>query len=272
MKTRIIVAAIAIPVIFVILFFLPTAFLSAFVAVIDAFAALEFIRAVCPDVPARLRIYTLVCGIAVPFVALMLRAWAVMLGLLVIFAGLLFWEAIRTFGKDKQLGFDRICYLLFIGFVYPVMMSSLVGLKLMTPGRLYVLLPVIITFCCDSGAYFAGMYYGKRKVLPAVSPNKTAEGFIGGILAGVVCTLIYGLIVFVSTDLKVKFLLLLVYGIVGSVVVELGDLAYSVIKRQHDIKDYGDLIPGHGGMLDRFDSMSFAAPMIFALAALIPAF
>ena len=152
MKTRIIVAAIAIPVIFVILFFLPAVFLSIFVAIIDVFAAMEFIRAVCPDVSPRLRIYTLVCGAALPFVALLSAAWAVICGLLVVFAGLLFYEAIRTYGKEKQLGFDRICYLLFIGFLYPVMMSSLVGLKLMNPGRLFVLLPVIITVCCDSGA------------------------------------------------------------------------------------------------------------------------
>ncbi|MBQ8831416.1 MAG: phosphatidate cytidylyltransferase [Oscillospiraceae bacterium] len=270
MKTRIIVAAVAIPVLFVILFFLQPIFLALLTAIICAIAAYEFMKAVCPDMKLWVKISVMVCAAAIPFVHLTDISYALIRGILVVLLLVLFAEGIRTFSKEDQVPFENIICCIFAGFVYPVMMSSLVTLKAMDNGKLLVLLPIVVTFCCDSGAYFAGMFLGKHRIT-AVSPKKSVEGYIGGVVSGIACLLIYGGIIALATDLEVNFLALAVYGVLGSAAVEIGDLAYSLIKRQKGIKDYGNLIPGHGGMLDRFDSMSFSAPLICALVSIFPA-
>lgn len=271
MKTRIIVAAVAVPVLFVVLFFLKPIYLAFLTAIICAIAAYEFMKAVCPEINLWMKLYTMVCAAALPTVMLSGISLSLSRGILVLLMLGLFFEGIWSYGKEKSVSFENIAACIFTGFVYPMMMSSLVTLKTMENGRLFVLLPVVVTFCCDSGAYFAGVFLGKHKVT-AVSPNKSIEGYIGGIVSGIVCMLIYGGIVALASDVTVRFLPLVVYGILGSIAVEVGDLSYSLIKRQKNIKDYGNLIPGHGGMLDRFDSMSFSAPLICALAAVWPVF
>lgn len=271
MKTRIIVAAVAIPVLFIILFFLQPIFLAVLTAIICAVAAYEFMKAVCPDSNLFMKVYTMACAAAIPIVMLTEMSFALSRGLLVLLLLCLFWEGISSYGKENAISFESIAACVFAGFVYPLMMSSLVTLKAMENGKLFVLLPVVVTFCCDSGAYFVGMFMGKNRKT-AVSPKKSVEGYIGGIVSGVVCMFIYGGIVALSTELTVNFLALAVYGAAGSVAVEIGDLAFSLIKRQKGIKDYGNLIPGHGGMLDRFDSMSFAAPLVCALVSVWPVF
>ena len=114
------------------------------------------------------------------------------------------------------------------------------------------------------------MYLGKHKLAPALSPKKTIEGSIGGFAAAIVLMLVYGLILKLS-GLTVNFLILAIYGFLGSLAGQLGDLAFSAIKRLHGVKDYSHIIPGHGGILDRFDSMLFIAPMIELLLMWVPA-
>lgn len=272
MKTRIIVAVVAVPVLFVILFFLKPIFLAALTAIICGIASFEFTRAVCPEANIRIKIYAVVSAAGLPFAMLSSASFALTRGIITVFLLAVFCEGIWSYGKEKPISFEYILCCVFAGVVYPVMMSSLVSLKVMENGKLFVLLPVVVTFCCDSGAYFAGVFFGKHKITPHVSPKKSAEGFVGGIVCGVACLFVYGGIVAACTELTVNFWALTVYGMVGSAAVELGDLTYSLIKRQHGVKDYGNLIPGHGGMLDRFDSMSFSAPLMCALAAIWPVF
>jgi phosphatidate cytidylyltransferase len=124
----------------------------------------------------------------------------------------------------------------------------------------------------DAGAYFVGVFYGKHRGITQVSPNKSREGYVGGVLSGALFLLMYGLILQNFAHLSVSLPAMAVYGLLGSGVTELGDLSFSFIKRQYGIKDYGDLLPGHGGMLDRFDSMIFAAPMLLILVEIYPAF
>ena len=155
----------------------------------------------------------------------------------------------------------------------PLLLAALVRIGLRENNNLtcvYMLLPFVATFSSDSGAYFAGMFYGKKKIFPNLSPNKTLEGCIGGFVSAIAMMLLYG---FVLTLLhfEVNYLYLAVYGFLGSLACEFGDLVFSAIKRQYGIKDYGNLIPGHGGMLDRFDSIHFTAPMIELLVLLLPA-
>ena len=112
----------------------------------------------------------------------------------------------------------------------------------------------------------------KRQGITRVSPNKSLEGYAGGILFGGLFMLLYGAILHQFGGIEVNFPLMVVYGLVGSAITELGDLSFSLIKRQYGIKDYGNVIPGHGGMLDRFDSMTFAAPALWLMVTLFPAF
>ena len=122
------------------------------------------------------------------------------------------------------------------------------------------------------GPISPGVFLGRHRGITRVSPNKSLEGYIGGILSGAVFLLLYGLALQRFAGLTVSLPVLALYGLLGSAVTELGDLSFSLIKRQYGIKDYGHLLPGHGGMLDRFDSMTFAAPMLLLLVEIIPAF
>ena len=169
--------------------------------------------------------------------------------------------------------FGRLRLLCFFGgLMIPMALSTLVVLKGMEHGRYLVLLPVLCAFLTDGGAYFAGVFLGKHRGITKVSPNKSLEGYIGGILSGALFLLLYGVILRQFAGLEVSLPVMAVYGLLGSAVTELGDLSFSLIKRQFGIKDYGNLLPGHGGMLDRFDSMTFAAPTLLILVTLLPAF
>ena len=178
----------------------------------------------------------------------------------------------KAIEKGTQLKFRQIPIALGAGMLIPYMLSTLIGLKSMPYGHLLVMLPVVATVLTDSGAYFTGVTIGKRKAFPTISPNKTVEGYIGGTLAGIIAMMLYGLILSYTTPLTVVFPILIIYGILGAVMTELGDLAFSFIKRKCGIKDYGTLFPGHGGALDRFDSIIFCGPTMFLLVALLPAF
>jgi len=197
--------------------------------------------------------------------------------LLFIFLSLLVIEAVLSFKNAKaiktgtQLKFRQIPTALAAGILIPYMLSCLVSLKTMQYGHLLVLLPIVAAIVTDSGAYFTGVTIGKKKAFPTISPNKTVEGYVGGAIAGIAGMLIYGIILSYTTSLTIIFPALILYGVIGAFVTELGDLTFSLIKRRCGIKDYGNLIPGHGGALDRFDSMTFAAPTMYLLVMLLPA-
>lgn len=125
-------------------------------------------------------------------------------------------------------------------------------------GEYIYLLIFICAWVTDIFAYFTGRLLGKHKLIPAVSPKKTVEGAIGGIVFCVVAIVAFGVVMenfFTPTETRANYLVLAISGIFVSVVSQIGDLIMSVIKRHYGIKDYGKLFPGHGGMLDRFDSV-----------------
>ena len=125
----------------------------------------------------------------------------------------------------------------------------------------YIWLVFIIAFCTDIFAYFTGMLLGKHKLCPTLSPKKTIEGAIGGMIGAMIVSLIFGhFFLEPGHALNIRFILMT---LIGSVLAQLGDLSASAFKRQMGIKDYGNLIPGHGGILDRFDSVLFVAPYLY---------
>lgn len=131
-------------------------------------------------------------------------------------------------------------------------------------GRFLYLLVFIGAWSTDTGAYFIGMLFGKHKLIPEVSPKKTVEGAFGGVLGCVVGFVLYGFIVSkLHSDISVNYLLLILLALVVSVISQLGDLIASFVKREQGIKDFGFIFPGHGGVLDRFDSIIAVAPLIY---------
>ena len=123
---------------------------------------------------------------------------------------------------------------------------------------------------CDTSAYCVGMTLGKHKLAPVLSPKKSVEGAIGGVLGAVLIGVLYALAInkfTTSTGINVWYYAAI--SAVGAIISQVGDLAASGIKRNHDIKDYGRLIPGHGGILDRFDSVIFTAPIIYYMALIL---
>lgn len=155
------------------------------------------------------------------------------------------------------------------GFFYVgILMYNIYLIRQLPMGNVYVWLPFICAFGSDTGAYFVGVTLGKHKLAPVLSPKKSVEGAIGGVLSGAVLSGVY----FVAAD-KLGYInydgnavcLFMLFGAIASAFSQVGDLAASSIKRFTGIKDYGKLMPGHGGVLDRFDSVLFTAPVIFLL-------
>ena len=140
----------------------------------------------------------------------------------------------------------------------------------MEQGRFYILIPFVLAFLSDTGAYFTGLSFGKHKLAPVISPKKTVEGVIGGVAGAVLGMLLYCAVLQLFFKFQVNYFYAVIYGILGSAAGVFGDLCFSVIKRQTGIKDYGKLFPGHGGILDRFDSMMVVAPLVEVLILLLP--
>ena len=150
----------------------------------------------------------------------------------------------------------------FHALLVPYLLLSLLRIFQMNyhHGPFIVLLPLLAAWGADTCALFAGMFFGRHKLAPVVSPKKTVEGAVGGVIGGAVLVLIAALIMNSTLKLGLPLWAAVVLGAVGAVLGEIGDLSFSIIKRQTGIKDYGHIFPGHGGVLDRFDSVIFVAP------------
>lgn len=151
----------------------------------------------------------------------------------------------------------------------PVMLAFIYLTRSLENGVYLVWLIFISSWICDTCAYLVGKSIGKHKMTPRLSPKKSIEGAIGGVVGAAVVGYLYGLILQNMGMMEVSNLFM--YAVIagaGAVISQIGDLAASAIKRNYDIKDYGHLIPGHGGILDRFDSVIFTAPIVYYLSVL----
>ena len=156
------------------------------------------------------------------------------------------------------------------GIVYVAVMLSFIYLTRELPGgKFHVWLIFLCSWGCDTCAYCVGMLIGKHKMAPKLSPKKSVEGGIGGIAGAALIAVLYALAINHWGNAGVSVASFAMIGAAGGAISQIGDLAASAIKRNHDIKDYGKLIPGHGGILDRFDSIIFTAPIIFYLSVLL---
>lgn len=140
-------------------------------------------------------------------------------------------------------------------------------------GRFLFLIPFVFAWVTDTFAYFSGRLFGKHKLIPAVSPKKTVEGAVGGLLFGAVTAVVYGLIATkVDPAVHANYWVLSFGGIAIALVSQIGDLLMSAIKRQFGLKDFGKFLPGHGGLLDRFDSTLAVTVLLVVLNTYFPIF
>ena len=267
MKTRIIAAAALLPLLLIIVLVLPGVYTGILFGLIAALGAYELLWGtglvrhpsliVCSSVMAFLVALWSCFGMPYP---------AALIGTLV-FAGVLYAQMLASKG---QITFTKLAICLAAGMLIPFMLTALVRLHSGENGRLLILIPFILAFSSDTGAYFTGSAIGKHKLAPSISPQKTVEGVVGGVVCAVIGMMVYCVVLQLAFQFRVNYIYGIIYGLLGSLAAVFGDLCFSAVKRQTGIKDYGNLIPGHGGVLDRFDSMSLVAPLTEALLLLIP--
>lgn len=161
---------------------------------------------------------------------------------------------------------SRVYSALFIILYVVIGFSSIVYLRRL--GLMLVLFIFLTAWFTDIFAYVSGYFFGKHKLIPKLSPNKTVEGAVGGIAMTVVSNVVIGIIYGVVKIDKVNFVAIIILSLIASCMAQIGDLAMSQVKRYYKIKDFGNLLPGHGGFLDRFDSVVAVSvtTMIFCLA------
>lgn len=276
MLVRILAAAVGLPLLLAIVLLLPpigTAILFALACMIGAYEML-WRTGICKH--KRIVAETALMAAAVVMWSWLLACqvvsartlWLSALIGLFVYSSVLFCELLAG---HTELKFTSVCAALFSGIVYPFLIGALVRLRGMDGGKFYILVAFLISMVADSGAYFVGRACGKHKLAPVVSPKKTVEGAVGGVVFNILGMVLYTLILnkcFGFT--QVNYFYAAIYGLVGAFGSMLGDLTLSVVKRQVGIKDYGNLIPGHGGILDRFDSTMICAPIAEILVMLIP--
>lgn len=189
--------------------------------------------------------------------------------------GLVFVMLIGSFAIELKfhdsMNVSQIAWGFFGALVVPYLMLSLLRIFQMNyhHGPVIVLLPLLAAWGADTCALFAGMFFGKHKLAPVVSPKKTVEGAVGGVIGGALLVILASVLMNTFLDLDMPIWAAALLGGLGAVLGEIGDLSFSVIKRQAGIKDYGHIFPGHGGVLDRFDSVLFVAPFAEILFRLI---
>jgi len=274
MAKRILVAVIFVPALLAVMLVPPAIAWTAVVCFIAAMACFELLRATGEGkVTPPMKAAAILSAAALP-----LGSWAglgtayVNLCAFVVTA-VCFWCAIRAYdGHSAPVGFQQVLVCLFGGVIIPLALAALVELRCLENGKYLVLLAVLLTFVTDAGAYFAGVFLGRHRGVTQVSPNKSVEGYIGGFVSGIVFALLYGLVAGEIARAPVNLLSLALCGLFGALATEVGDLAFSFVKRQYGVKDFGHLLPGHGGMLDRFDSMMFCGPVVLFIVQRLPVF
>jgi len=261
MLTRIISAAVAVIIFIAVVYFLPPACFTVAVAAICAVASYELTKR---SGIVKLRALTLASSIfsaLVPFfISYEMSGTYIFLIVFLCFVSVfVIW--LFNYGKSSLV---MTLTAFFAGTVIPLMFSVIIRIYLAENGRLLVLLPFIAAWMTDTGAYFTGVLLGKHKLCEKISPKKTVEGAVGGVVVCVISVVIYAIIL----KLNVNYFMYAVGALVLSLLAQVGDLSFSIIKREYNIKDYGNIMPGHGGVLDRFDSTIFTIPASYILLSI----
>ncbi|MGN0601235.1 MAG: phosphatidate cytidylyltransferase [Oscillospiraceae bacterium] len=266
MTTRIVSAAVAIVIAVVVLLLHNTFIFDLAIALLAAGAVYELFKAM--DY-LKYKIQSAVC-IGYAFFECVSFIWLSKTKLLFLnelfFVGVLILSMCLLFLKNhEEFKFGDFFLMIAVAFFVPYSFTTLLNMNLYGGVGLFM---VILTLCgawlADSGAYFAGTFFGKTPLCPSISPKKTVEGVLGGILTNGLIFIIIGLFYEFALDgSPIHYVPLFLTGMICALIGLVGDLTASVIKRQCGIKDYGNIMPGHGGIMDRFDSVLLVAPFMF---------
>ena len=266
MKQRLLVAAIGVPLLIAVLVLLPPAATTILTAAIAAAAAWELLHTACKQ-PKALYIPTLLCAVLVVLAIAFKTAITVTLIYAFLYVIFLFYMAVSTHGKETAVPFADVAICVVAGFLFPAMYSCIALLRNVSP--IFVLMPFVIAFIGDSFSMLGGMAFGHKKFAPHVSPNKTVAGFLAGPVGSALGMVLLGLAARWIWQASLPLWYLAVIGIAANFFGQLGDLSTSLIKREAGIKDYSHIFLTHGGVLDRFDSILFIAPVVYGMLYLL---
>lgn len=268
MAKRVLVAVIGIPALFLILFFTPDWTLPILISGLSMIAIHEVLWSTGFVKNPHISGFALALAGLIPFWVFRGEKMFPALCVLFLYVVLLFAEAMLS---HYTVTMEKMGGSFFLSIMIPYFLSSFIRIREYDHWSFLILLPFLTAYASDAFALFGGMLFGKHKLAPELSPKKTVEGSIGGFVGAVVCTMLYGAVLVYGFQAEVNYVFLAIYGFLGSALGQFGDLAFSYIKRQYGIKDYGTIFPGHGGVLDRFDSVIFCAPLMELLIILLPA-
>ena len=270
-------AVVAIPVAFGLIWFggWPLVAVVALISLLGTRELFDFARRQRIEPAVEIGLLTVLAFAPVAYVALtaVFNTWWVLLvglyGGTIWLMGLLTWALWKRTPQDKPLSVVAITL---FGVVYAGLFPTFLvvirhdgfGLRSWA-GTALVFFPLIVTWVCDTAAMFGGRTFKGPKLAPTVSPGKTRSGALSGVIGGIAVAPIYGMLAFRPAGLEIPLWQLLVCAAVWSVIGQVGDLAESLFKREAGLKDSSSLIPGHGGVLDRFDSLYFVLPTAVAL-------
>ncbi|MBR6873580.1 MAG: phosphatidate cytidylyltransferase [Ruminococcus sp.] len=181
------------------------------------------------------------------------------------FGALVLFMCVYYLRHHDKFTYKNFFLMLGVAILIPYSFGTLISMSADPKAGVYL---IVITMCgawlADTGAYFAGTFFGKTKLCPEISPKKTVEGVVGGVIANGLLMMLVSLIFdFADSDVSPRYFFILLAGMLAAVVGLIGDLTASIIKRQVGIKDYGNIMPGHGGVMDRFDSLLLVAPFMY---------
>lgn len=266
MVTRIISAAVAIAIFIGVVYFAPPICFSIAVSVLMAVAAYELVwRSGIAKSRSLLLVSCVSAALTPVFVSVdSLSKYAFVLAFALMVLIFTIW--LLNYGKVSLV---MVLASFFAGFVIPLMFSMLIRLRALENGEFVMLLPLIAAWMTDTGAYFVGTFLGRHKLCEKISPKKTVEGAIGGVITCAISFAVFGKLMETYFSSSVNYPMLIVSALVLSCLAQIGDLSFSLIKREYNIKDYGVLIPGHGGVIDRFDSTIFTIPASYILLVVI---
>ncbi len=171
----------------------------------------------------------------------------------------------------RKTSLPDLIFALFVTLLTAYFFSAVVLTRRTEHGFWNLIMIFLLAWVPDTGAYFSGALFGKHKLAPVISPKKTVEGAVGGLAVCIGISYLYAWLVNLTGG-TVNYGIVLIYALLGTLISILGDLTASLIKRYYNVKDYGNLIPGHGGIMDRFDSIWFVAPFVYLMIQLCPIF
>ena len=268
MKTRIIsgavILALAIP---LILFSSVPYVLNTVIGLLCALSVYEALSSMANKESKLFLPFAVTFALGIPFIPPLNQTY--LLGIVLVMVLIAFSLIIFS---NNQLNLLNIATALVVSVIIPLFFTCIMYLRrIENSGKFYIWLVFICAWATDTAAYFFGLKFGKHKMSPIISPKKTIEGSIGGTITGVICHIICVVIIAYYYKVNVNYFLIVISGIMAAIIGQIGDLSMSAIKRAFNVKDFGGIIPGHGGILDRFDSVLFIAPFLYVFFTLFPA-